>query len=618
MQAIVVIIALVFIFWGVGTQMMNRNHSAITVNGEEISFQQYQKAYEKALSQLRERFNGVVPQGFAEKIGLKQQVISRFIREVLFQQGGQQMGLIVSPAEVQNEIQNMAVFQDNGTFSLPKYKLLLSRNGFSAHGFEDSIRHDMLTQKTINAIEKFAAIVTDHEIKSLYDLEQESVAVSFAKISPAAFTDKVHVTDTDLAAWYATVKDQYKTLPQIQLQYLSFDFDKLARTITVDDDAVRDYYSKNSEKFTTPEQRRARHILFKVESDSPAAVAEAQRKKAEEVLKLARSGKDFAQLAKQYSQGPSAKNGGDLGFFQKGQMVESFDNAVFSMKPGQISDIIRSPFGYHIIKLEAIKPAVVKALSQVHDEIVQDIRLSRAKAIAFKKANDCYEGIIGDGSLQAYTKKHPEASVIETGFFTRQSPPEALKGDTKFLTAAFALKQGELSSLIETKNGYAIIFAEHIKEPTIPALTDIKERVSKDFIAAKAEEMAKKSAEDLLEKAKTGGDFAQLIQAAGATLETSGLLSKVHQDPKSPFPSSLVNQIFELSAKSPYPVQVGQADKQYYVYKFAQRIIPKMELSATEREQYKGALSQLKEQELLNAWLAHARKQATITTYKGL
>lgn len=618
MQAVVVIIALVFIFWGVGTQLMNRNHSAITINGEEISFQQFQRAYDQAQTQLRDRFNGAMPPGFAEKIGLKQQVINRFVRESLFRQGGEKMGLIVSPAEVQDEILKMPQFDDNGSFSAQKYKLLLARNGYTAHNFEDSLRFDMISQKTTSEIEGFASIVTDQEIKDLYDLEKESVSVSFVKISPSVFHSKVTVNSKDLASWFETVKDNYKTEPQLQLQYLLFDFDTIAKEIKPDEKSIKDYYDQHIDKFSTPEQRQARHILFKAGSDASEKEVQAQLKKAEDVLKLAKSGKDFAKLAEEYSEGPSAKSGGELGYFQQGQMVKPFDKAVFSMKPGEISDIVRTSFGYHIIKLEAIKPAVVKPLAEVRDEIVKDLQGSQAKAKAFELANDCYEGIIGAGSLQAYIQKHPETSLTETGYFSRQSPPAAIKNDSKLLDAAFALKQGELSSLVESNKGYAILFAKHIKAPEVPALAEIKDRVTKDFIAAKASEMAQKEADDILAKAKTGGNFEQLAKEADLTTQSSGLLSKTQQDPKSLFPSSLVNDIFQLSAKSPYPAKAGQVGNDFYVYKFAERMIPKMELSDSERAQYKDALLRLKQQEIVNSWLGHEQKHAVVTTYKGL
>ncbi len=523
MQAVVVIIALVFIFWGVGTRMMDSNQSAISINGEEISFQQFQKAYEQALAQLRDQFNGAIPQGLAEKIGLKQQVINRFIQDALLRQGAMKMGLFISPAEIQDTIQKMPAFQDNGAFSLEKYKSILARNSYTAHKFETSMQVDMLAQRAIVDIGNFASIVTDHEIEDLYDLEKESVSVAFARISPELFRNKVHVTDTELSSWFETVKKNYETAPQLKLKYLSFNLSDIAKKIAIDEASVKNYYDRNSADFTMP----------------------------------------------------APKN-------------------------------------------EDSKPAAIKPLAEVHDEIVRRLQLEQAKSMAFQVANTCYEGIIGAGSLEAYIKGHPDTAVIETNFFSRNSPPADIKGDQTFLNAAFALKQGELSSLIETANGYAILFAEQIKEPTIPPIADIKDQVTKDYVSVKSAEMAKKTAEDILSQAKTGGDFAKLISDAGLSMQSSGLLSKGNPEQKSPFPLSLLEQIFQLSAKSPYPAEPGESDKGYFVYKFAERTTPKMELSDSERDQYRNALLKLKQQQILNAWINNQRKQAIVTTHKGL
>ena len=615
-QAIVVIIALVFIFWGVGTRMSNHNQAAITVNDDEISFLQFQKSYDQALAQLRDRFNGAIPQGLAEKIGIKQQVINRFIQDSLVRQGAGKMGLIISPAEVQESIQKMAAFQDKDSFSLEKYKSVLARNNYTAHKFETSMQFDMLSQRSIIDIGNFASIVTDHEIKDLYELEKESVSVAFVKVSPELFKKKVHVTDEELNTWFATVKESYKTDPQLKLKYLSYNFNDIGKKITIDDTAVKNHYDATLSNYTIPEKRHARHILFKV--DENGSNADAQLKKAEDVLKLARSGKDFTQLAGQYSEDPGKTNGGDLGFFPKGKMIEPFDDTVFAMQPGEISDIIRTPFGYHIIKLEEIKPAAIKSLAEVHDTIVHELQLEQAKSMALQMANESYEGIIGAGSLEAYIKGHPEAALIETPFFTRHFPPEQIKNDETFLNTAFTLKQGELSSLIETTAGYAILFAEQIKEPIIPPLADIKDQVNRDYIEGKAAEMAKKTAEDILAQAKTGGDFKKLAQDAGLTVQSSGLLSKGNPEQKSSFPLSLLEQVFQLSVKSPYPSEPGEVDKEYYVYQFSERTTPKMDLTDTERNQYKNALLKLKQQQILTAWINRQRKEAAITTHKTL
>jgi peptidyl-prolyl cis-trans isomerase D len=617
-QAIVVIIALVFIFWGVGTRMMNKNQVAITINSDDISFQQFQKSFDQALSRLRDQFNGTIPQGLVEKIGIKQQVINRFIQDSLLRQGSSKMGLIISPAEVQDTIKKMAEFQDKGSFSLEKYKSVLTRNSYTAHKFETSIQSDLLSQRSIVDIGNFASMVTDQEIEDLYYLEKENVSVMFTKISPELFRKKIHITDEELSSWFETVKDAYKTDPQLKLKYLHYDFEDIGKKIAIDEETVKIHYDKNISNYTISEKRHARHILFKVDEDSLDADSAAQRIKAEDVLKLARTGKDFSQLAEKYSEGPDKTTGGDLGVFPKGKIIEPLDDAVFSMQPGDISEIIRTDFGYHIIKLEEIIPVMIKPLREVSKTIVQELQLEQAKSMAFQMANESYEGIIGAGSLEAYIKGHPEAAVVETDFFTRHFPPEKIKNDQTFLNTSFTLKQGELSSLIETTKGYAILFAEQIKEPITPPLAEIKDKVTKDYIDSKAAEMAKNTAEDILSQAKTGSDFIRLVQDAGLTSQSSGLLSKGNPEQKSPFPLSLLAQVFQLSAKSPFPSEPAEVDKEYFVYRFTERTTPKMDLSTSERNQYRNALLKLKQQQILTAWVNHQRKQAAITTHKSL
>jgi peptidyl-prolyl cis-trans isomerase D len=616
MQAVVVIIALVFIFWGVGSRMMSGGHSAIKINNEEISFQQFQKAYDQALTHLRDQFNGAIPQGFAEKIGIKQQVISKFVQDSLLRQGAVKMGIVISPTEVQELIQRMEAFQDSGSFNLERYKSILAKNNFTPHNYEESIRHDMLGQRAFADISAFASIVTDRELEDLYGLEKETISVSFAKISPVMFTDKVHVTDQALASWFESAKDSYKTDPQLKLKYLSFDFNDIAKKIVIDDESAKKYYDSNLSSFTIPEQRRARLIHFKVDKDASENTDTAQREKAEEVLKLARSGKDFAQLADQYSD--TKTPGGDLGPLTRGKIIEPLDDTIFSLHPGEISDVVRSQFGYHIIKLEGITPEVVRPFSEVHNEIVRHLQMEQAKSMAFELANQCYEGIISAGSLKSYIDSHPGTTVLETAFFTHNSPPEGIKNDQKLLDTAFSLKQGELSSLIETNSGYAILFADKIVAPVVPPLDDIEDRVTKDYIATQAAKMAKEAAENILAQAKTGGDFAKLATEAGAAIQPSGPLSKSGPAQKSPFPSSLLDEVFQLSEASPYPHEPGHVGGDYYVYTFTGCSVPTMDINPTERDQYRNALLQLKQQQIVTAWINNQRSQATVTTHKGL
>ncbi|MDD3815337.1 MAG: SurA N-terminal domain-containing protein [Desulfocapsaceae bacterium] len=618
-QALILIIALVFIFWGVGTNMRNSRDAAISVNNEEISFQEFQRSYEQAIAGYRQQFGDAISDELLKGLGVKQQVINQLTQITLLRQGLKAMGIIVTPVEIQATIEKMPQFQRDNSFNLDAYRAILNANRLTPHKFEDSIGRDLLSEKGITFINDFATTVSDAEINELYQRDQETVTVKVVKISPELFSDKIVVTPQDLAAWFETKKDNYKTEQKIKVQYLSFPYNAQQKNITISDEQVRAQYEKDKAAYQIPEKRHARHILFKTEENSSAAKQAEQLKKAEEILARARAGEDFSTLAKTYSEDPAKATGGDLGTFARGRMIKEFDNAVFSMQPNTISDIIKTQFGYHIIKLEKILPAETKPLEEVRAAIVTKLQTEQAKPATFKMANEAYEGIIAAGSLQAYAKEHPEKTVIPTDFFSRTTPPANLSHDPKFMDTIFSLKKGELSSLVEDPSGYFILFAEDIQEPAPPKLEAVQEQVTKDFKLAKAKEMAKETAAALLAKVKGGADLETSAKEEKLQTILSGPVRKNNPAPDPALPASLVDQALRLGAKSPYPPEALPVGDDLYILQFVERTLPEIsKLDETTRKSYTATLLKQKQDRLLGSWLKHQEKNAKIFTSKNI
>ncbi|BCL62123.1 peptidylprolyl isomerase [Desulfomarina profundi] len=617
-QIIVVIIALVFIFWGVGTNMMGSRQAALVVNGEEISFEQFQQTYDRVYQRLSDQFGGNVPKGLVETLGIKQQAINQLVQATLLRQGAEKMGIVVSREEIRKVIQNMVQFQENGVFSLERYKAILAQNRLNPTKFEASMQHDRLAETASRKISNFATVATDYEIRDLFNQINEKIALDYVKISPSRFSDKVEINDSILADWFQKVKDNYKTEPQLKLKYLAFTYDAVGKKIEIDPAEIESYYNSNKKLFTVKEQRHARHILFKAEKDAPEAIRKEKETTAAEVLKLARGGRDFVELAKEYSEGPSRESGGDLGFFEKGSMVIPFDTAVFAMQPGDISDVIKTRYGYHIIKLEEVKPASVKPLTEVKEKIVQILQRKKAEEIAFQVANTAYEGIISAGSLKKYTEKYPDTKVIETDFFTRSDPPQILADDPQFLSKCFELNRGELSSLIKGQSGYGIFFAEDLKNPEIPSLEKVRERVLADYKKEKSMELAEKSAAEILAQLRAGKDFAVVAPEHGFELLQTGFLSKREKNGKSDFPGELLAKVFLLSPSSPLPEKPEKVNNELYVFRYLDSKVPEMTEASEEVAKLKNDLLRFKQQQLLSAWLMHQEKTAKITKHKSL
>ena len=627
-QATVVIIALVFIFWGVGSSRRGGANIVATVNDEAISLQEYQQAYDRSLSQFREQFGGTIPKGLLESLDIKSQVLKQLIQRRLLQQAGEEMGVRVSNAEVMQAIQEMEAFRTEGKFDLDQYNTLLSASRTTPEIFESSMRSDLLSKKVLERLNEFAK-VPQAELEQRFGYENEKIRLEYVSFAADDFKEKVEVDDEGLSAYYDENKEKYKTDTQIKLDYLSFSVEDEAEQVETSPEEMRNYYEQNIKRFTTPEKRSARHILFQVDESAPEEVVSKKREQAQKVLEMARAGADFAELAKQYSEGPSAPQGGNLGSFGRGQMVKPFEDAVFSLTEGDISGIVRTRFGFHIIKLEKIIPQKVKTFEEARKQIAFNLKREKAASLAFDKANKAYEDIILAGSLDKFAEES-EVKVHETDFFSRQSTPSAdaseqsILSDPTFLNAAFALKKGELSSLVDLGRAYAIIYAKDIKEPEISPLEEVGEQVRNDYIAEEAEGLARKAAEDFLaavaDSKEEGTSWEKEVEKRGLIPEETDLLSRhdLEESGSMKLPAAVIEKGFGLSNEKPYPEQIEADGNTFYVFRFKEKQEPQPQLFAEEQEEFKARLLDEKRRNLLTAWFANLEAKAKITVNKEL
>ena len=610
-QGLVLVIAIVFIFWGVGANLNNNRNSVATVNGEEISFQDFQRAYEQAVENLRQQFGGQVPPGLLEGMAIKQQVLARLIQAELLRQGGEEMGIVVSDLAVQREIKKMEVFRQAGHFDLNRYKVVLSQNRLTPTSFEGGLKADLQTSRVTDAVGSFA-MVPDSAVRDWLAFTDEEIKLVYTAFDAAAFEDKVEIKDIELASWFENNKERYRSEPKVRLKYLFFSYDEDGKQVVVTDEELRARYESEKATYQQPEQRHVRHILFKVTEEDSDTVRAAKKKKAEEVLVLARQGRDFAKLAEEYSEGPTKGRGGDLGFFARGRMVKPFDEAVFSMKAGDISELVETPFGYHIIKLEEIRPATIRSFEEVKDSLAASIKQQDARGLTFKRASTSYEEIMRAGSLDKYAEKGEE-KVLTTEYFSRSEPPAGITADPQFLEAAFGLNKGELSSLAELAEGYAIVFVDDVQEPAVPELNEVRERVVTDYKKEKAVDLAGKAADDLLLTSREKGG---LKAAAGSELQIheTDFLKRYAPATKDAPPAQVLQDGFKLSWKEKLPKNAVRVENTYYVYEVTERRPGTEDVDAARREQVREQLLGSARNELITSWLGRVREQAEIWT----
>ncbi len=611
-QATIVIIILVFVFWGVKSGNGPGRHDAATVNGQSISYRDFQQAYDRTTNQYRQQFGGSLPEPLLKMLNIRQQVMSQLVDQTLLLQGAQAMGLRVSDEEVRKAIQEMGSFQNNGAFDVKRYKEVLAGSRLSPANFEASIRTDLLTGKVVNALGRFARVMPQ-EIQNRFTLDYETTTIAAVRFSGADFTGQVQVTDAALAPFYDGRKENYKTEPQRKLNYLFFPRNMSAAPPT--EAEVSGYYERHRAEFASPEERRARHILLQTPAGADEQTKNATRAKLAEILTQARNGADFADLAKKHSQDGSAANGGDLGFFGRGRMVPSFEQAAFALKEGEISDIVASQFGFHIIKLEKINPAHQRELSEVRDEISAKLAAEQGGSLAFKAAGAAYEQIILAGSLQKYAEAN-NIALNATDFFTHSHPPAELAGKPSLLAAAFTLNKGELSSLVEDEVGYAILSVEDAKAPEVPPLAQVRAQVEKDYVADAAQKLAEKAAEDLLAAVKDGAALEAEAQKVNRPVETASYTRTERENAS--LPATVLDKGLELSANAAVPGKVITDNNVFYVIRLLERKEPAAALLAGKEAELRDKVLKENQMALLTAWLGTLKEKAKISVNQQL
>jgi peptidyl-prolyl cis-trans isomerase D len=501
----------------------------------------------------------------------------------------------------------MAAFTNNGRFDLTRYKAVLEQNRLSPTSFEAGIQNDLLMNRILDVFGAFSN-VSPQDVQQWLEYIGQEIKLVYAAVRSEDYVKEVQVTDEALAAWYETTRQNYKTPPEVKLQYISFPYTDDLNQVTVNDQAISNYYREHAESYNTPEKRKARHILFRVASDDSADAKQAKKAQAEKILAQLKKGGDFSTLASQLSEDSSKTKGGDLGFFSRGQMVQPFEEAAFALKKGEISGVVETPFGFHLIKLEEIVPAKTQSLEEATASIRKVLEQQGVKAITFKKASAAYEEVIRAGSLANYSRVKNAQPIHRTDYFKRETPPkDIMVNDPAFLQAAFTLRKGELSSTVETTNGYAILFVDDTKESTVPELTVVRERVEQDYKKEKSVELARVAAEGLLQKAREQKEWpADLSRKESEYLKRSG--------PSGQTPEELRQDAFARLGKDAFPEKVIAIGTVYYLYQVVDSRQGKEELDANRKKALEQQLLEGDKSILMTQWLGQLRKEANIWT----
>jgi peptidyl-prolyl cis-trans isomerase D len=601
------IIVLVFVFWGVGSFRNSERQVVASVGGQEIGLKEFAQAYQRQVETMRRQYGEISSQDLQD-MDLKRQVLEQMINERLIQSKAEELGLFVGSGQIRTRITEMRVFHgENATFDPQRYQTLLRVNNLSPAQFEADIRRSLVSSALREAVTS-PVRVDEAEARELFNYVQAQAMIDYVRFPAQEYTGEIQVTDQEISDYYEAHKEEYRIPAKMSMQALVITPKALAATQEVEDDEIERYYQNNQQEFTRPEQVRARHILIRVSQEaSEQEVAEA-RGKIEAVAKRLEQGDDFAQVAKEVSDGPSAEQGGDLGWFGRNSMVQEFEQAAFGMEPGEVSEPVRTQFGFHLIRLDDRREAGVQPLDQVHEEIQS--RLAREKAMGTLEdtLDQVLQIVLTSGDLHQAAET-VQAKVKEFGPFSSSNPPSELDLDQEQVQKLVQMQEGEITETpILLDNGYLVAKKTDHEATHIPPLEQVKRRVVSALEKDKASDLAQKAAEDALKQLRDGAS----VSGLGLKTETSEQFSRQGFIPGLGRNQELAQDAFAAQKgnwlEKPYSMQNG-----WVIARLTAISDPEESAWERQKEQWMKNVRQMQEQRLFQAYLEGLREAAEIT-----
>jgi len=610
-KIIVGLIAVVFTFWGIYTIRGAKPGAKIAyVNGDLISGVEFEALYREMLRSFQQQYKEYWNENLLKALNIEQRALESLINKRLISQDAARLGLAISDEEVADAIYNYPAFQINGQFDEGRYRFILSQNRMQPADFESEIKLDLLGQKISQTIKSFFPI-TEAEVVSYYTYQNEQISLGFVSFSPDNLKDSGEVADTKREAYFKENQEKYRIPEKMKIASLTIDPAEYLDKVTVAEEEISDFYELNPEAFKEPEQVQARHILIKVPPDAAESEDTKAKEEALAILEKAKGGEDFATLAKEHSQGPTAPKGGDLGYFGRGQMIKPFEELAFSLKKGEIGGPVKTQFGWHLIKIEDKKAAITKTLPEVRDQIEESIKQDIAREMANERMLSLMDQMPYDLNLTTYAAQH-DLTVKETDFFPKDGPIPGFGSDEQLLRSINVLEKGEVSDIIEHEGKFHLIQIVDTRDSYIPEISEVSDQLDSDLKEHLSLVAAKEEAKRYLEELKGGAGWLEQAQKKGVKTEETGFFQRGGTIPSIGYAPLLTEAAFSLSDEKRYPDDVFAVDGKVYVVRWLDRKDIDMTNYKEEKDNFKQMLLAAKERRVFDAWLKSLKDKAEI------
>lgn len=518
----------------------------------EISQDEFRRRFESARQLERQQKGDKFDAAGFETVENKRRVLDQMIDETLLELTAERDGLTVSKAALMKAIMDIDAFKVNGKFDPDQFKLALKQNqGYTPTQFEKLMRDDLLHQLIPSQLAA-SGLASSAELDAYIRLTEQTRDIRYLELPPPTATQAAP-TENDIKAWYDGHAGLYRSDETVAIEYVELDAAKLPVDVVADEKSLRDRYEQEKSRFGAVEQRMASHILIKVGDKATPAEAAAALAKAKALAAQARApGADFAALARANTEDLGSKDaGGDLGPVDKGVFGDEFDKAFFALQVGQVSDPVRLPDGWHVIKYRELRPGSVKPFEEVRGQLESEYLESERERTFNDISGKLVDAVYVDPTTLARAAKQMNLAISRTGAFTR-AHGDGIAAIEAVRKAAFAKAQKierQVSDPVEIEPNHVIMLRVIDNKPaaTLP-LAQVHDKVLADLMADRLDKASKAQADAMLARAAKGESLDALAASVARTVVD---LPNINRNPSNPQFMDVVVKAYSLPVASP-------------------------------------------------------------------